>query len=72
MEVNDRQRFLGKRKRSHLGSVSGGYSEIVPSKKTSHFKENCSAEKVYHHTLVKNYTCWFTYIRITCVPTCTS
>ena len=50
MEVNDQQRFLGNRKRSHLGSVFGGYSEIVPSKKTSHLKVNCSAEKVYRHT----------------------
>ena len=50
MEVGDQQGFLGNRKRSHLGSVSGGCAEDVPSKKASHLKENCPAEKVYHHT----------------------
>ena len=50
MEVNDQQGFLGNRKRSHLGSVSGGCAEIVPSKKASHLKESCPIKKVHHHT----------------------
>ena len=50
MEVNDWQGFLGNRKRSHLGSVSGGCADIVPSKKVSHLKENSPFEKVHCHT----------------------
>ena len=50
MEVNDQQGFLKNRKRSHLGSVSGGCAEIVPSEKASHLKESCPIKKVHHHT----------------------
>ena len=44
------QGFLGNRKRSHLGSVSGGCVDIVPSKKASHLEESCPSEKVHRHT----------------------
>ena len=49
MGVNDQQGFLGNKRRSHLGSESGGCVDIVPPKKASHLKENCPSQKVHHH-----------------------
>ena len=49
MEVNGQQEFLGNRKRSLLAFLLGRCVEIVPSKKTSHLKDNRPVKKVHHH-----------------------
>ena len=47
MEVNDQQGFLGDRKRSHLGSVSGECVDTMPSKNASHLKKSCAADDTH-------------------------